>query len=383
MKEDKKIEHLPTQRVVRLRTMVVVTVIITFGLMALALIGMLMAFYIGGSVNGKPNIETQRQTVVQEGEVIADVAQEVGKSVVSITTNRSESSMFGNSVMRGAGTGIIISSDGLILTNKHVVPEGSNRVSVTTHDGEIYSSVKVIGRDPLNDIAIIKVDNPKNFAPAILADSDKVRPGQKVIAIGNALGQYQNTITTGIISGIGRPVTASDQGGGSVEQLTNLFQTDAAINSGNSGGPLINYNGEVIGVNTAVAADAQGIGFAIPINETKGVIESAKTSGRVSRPFIGVRYLTITSDLSNQEDLPVKEGAYIVDESSAVVSGSPAAKAGLKPGDIITKINKDSLNSTRTLASVIGRYKVGDRIEIEYIRAGQTAKVTVTLEEAR
>lgn len=383
MEEDsiRKAEIKP-QRVVRLRTMVVVTLLVTVSLMAIAVAGMLAAFWLSNSKSDKPTVETQRQTVVQEGEIVADVAQRVGKSVVSITTNRRAASYYGSSVTRGAGTGIIISSDGLILTNKHVVPEGSGSISVTTHDGEVYSSVKVIGRDPLNDIAIIKVENPKNFIAAKLADSDKVRPGQKVIAIGNALGQYQNTITTGIISGIGRPVAASDQNGGSVEQLTNLFQTDAAINSGNSGGPLINFSGEVIGVNTAVATDAQGIGFAIPINDTKGVIDSAKSTGRVSRPFIGVRYLTITPEVVNQQRLNMREGAYIVDESNAVVAGSPAAKAGLKPGDIITQINDDKLTATKTLTSVIGRYKVGDSIEVTYVRDGKTGKVTVKLEEA-
>lgn len=340
--------------------------------------------YLVGKSESTGNLEQSRQTVVQEGEVIADVAQKSGKSVVSIVTEQSAVNPFSgrSRTNQAAGTGLIIDTNGLILTNKHVVPEGVGNVEVYTSDGTKYENATVVGRDPLNDIAIIKVANPKNFTAATLGNSDSVRTGQKVIAIGNALGQFQNTVTSGIISGLGRPVEAGSADGEFSEQLTNLFQTDAAINSGNSGGPLLNYNGEVIGINTAVAADAQNIGFAIPINETKVIIESVKSTGKVSRPYIGVQYVMVTADMAKELKLNVSNGAYIPSEAGSVVSGSPAAKAGVKAGDVITKVNATELNSSTSLASAVGRSKVGDTVELTIIRGGKEQKIKVTLAEA-
>lgn len=359
--------------------LIVVVVVAIFG-------GSVATAYLLGK--GEPrNIEQQRQTVVQEGEVIANVAEEVGASVVSIVSSQQASvtsRYFGNRTQttQAAGTGVIISTDGYILTNKHVVPGGLSNLKVVTSDGTSYDDVAVIGRDTLNDLAILKVNNPKNFKEAKLADSDKVRTGQKVIAIGNALGQFQNTVTSGIISGMGRPVEAGDQSGGETEQLRNLFQTDAAINSGNSGGPLLNFNGEVIGINTAVAADAENIGFAIPINEAKAIIESVKTTGKVTRPYIGVQYVMLTPDTAKELNLPVVSGAYIGTTAGSIVSGSPADKAGLKGGDVITKVNATALNDATSLASVVGRYQVGDSVELTVLRDGKEQKVRVVLAEA-
>lgn len=324
---------------------------------------------------------------MHEGQVIEEIAEEAGKSVVSIVTKRRtlQTNLLGESSERedgSAGTGVIISNDGLILTNKHVVAEGTNDVQVIAANGDIYNNVTIIGRDPLNDLAILKVAKPKNFSAVKLANSDNVKTGQKVIAIGNALGQFQNSVTAGIISGMGRPVEASDQSGRNIEQLTNLFQTDAAINSGNSGGPLLNFDGEVIGINTAIAQDAQSIGFAIPINEAKGIIESVKSTGRLSRPFIGVRYINVTPNLADQLNLPVKQGAYISDEEGSIITGGPAAKAGIEPGDIITKINTITLDARTSLTTAIGRFKVGDRITVTILRGDRERTVTLTLEEA-
>jgi serine protease Do len=238
-----------------------------------------------------------------------------------------------------AGTGFIISSDGVIVTNRHVVPSGTTAVSVTLADGTKYDNVQVIGRtsdSSSQDIAFLKIGslNGKTLTPVTIGDSSSVQVGDRVIAIGNALGQFQNTVTTGIISGYGRDVTAGDQSGAQTsENLTDLFQTDAAINEGNSGGPLVNINGEVIGINTAVASGAQNIGFAQPVNDLKALISSVLNNGQLQQPYLGVRYVSLTNDLAQEFNLKVSRGAYITssDTEPAIVPGSPAERAGLKP----------------------------------------------------
>lgn len=372
------------ERTVSLKKAVIAVFVAMIITLLLAAGGLTGAFLLGNSLNN--DIEEKRQTVVQEGEIIADISQDVGRSVVSIVTEQQAlvSGYFGarTRTSRAAGTGVIIDTSGLILTNKHVVPDGTSSVQIVTSNGKRYEGVEIIGRDPLNDLAILKVKNPKDFVAAKLADSDTVRTGQKVIAIGNALGQFQNTVTSGIISGQGRPVEARDENGLEAEALSNLFQTDAAINSGNSGGPLLNFNGEVIGINTAVAADAENIGFAIPINEAKGIIESVKTTGKVARPYLGVHYVMLNEDLKEQFNLTVSDGAYITTEGDSIVSGSPAEKAGLKPGDVITKIGNFTLNEKTSLASAVGRYKANETVELTVIREGKEMKIKATLAEA-
>lgn len=352
-------------------------------LLTAALVGGM--FYFGFQIDSNSR-QAQRQTVVQEGEVIADIAAELSPSVVSVRTSQTVSvqDVFGGSQQQaaeGAGTGIIVRSDGLILTNKHVIPSGTTSVEVTLADGSVYNNVSVLGRDPLNDLALIKIKNPKKLTPAKLGNSDSVRTGEKVIAIGNALGEFQNTVTSGIISGVGRPIEASD-GNGSSEQLTNLFQTDAAINPGNSGGPLVNFNGEVIGINTAIAEGAEGLGFAIPINEAKPIVKSAEETGKISRAYLGVRYTMLNESLAKQLKLDISEGAYIDEKASSVVSGSPADKAGLKPEDIITKVNNIVLSEKNPLSSVIGGLGVGDEVTLTVVRNGESFTVKATLAEA-
>jgi serine protease Do len=234
----------------------------------------------------KNKIEESKQVTLQENSATIDLVKKVGPSVVSINTSSTVQSFFGEQQQKGAGTGVIVSSDGLVLTNKHVV-EGASTVTVTNTEGKQYEG-KILALDPANDIAFVKVE-ATGLPAAELGDSDAVEVGQRAIAIGNALGEYDNTVTTGVISGKRRPVQAAD-GAGNSETLTNLFQTDAAINPGNSGGPLLNIEGKVIGINTAVAGGtAQNIGFAIPINQVKGALDSVKTRGQIIRPYIGVR----------------------------------------------------------------------------------------------
>ncbi len=331
---------------------------------------------------------TLRQTTQNDGNLtptgtenaIASVVEKVSPSVVSIVTNTTRQTLFGAAQQQAAGTGIILSKDGYILTNNHVVASAS-KIEVVTTDGTTYSDVELVGADPLNDISYLKVKNVTDLQPAELGDSSTLRVGQQVIAIGNALGQFQNTVSSGIISGKGRPLTAGGEESGSSESLTDLLQTDAAINPGNSGGPLLNYSGQVIGINTAVASNAEGIGFAIPVNATKGTLKNVLAGKGVQRSYLGLRYVEITAAVAKQYDLPVKKGAYVAADKggSAVIADSPAGKAGLQEKDIITKINDEEVGVSGGVSTLVGEYAPGDTIEVTYLRGGAEKRVKVTL----
>lgn len=312
---------------------------------------------------------------------IEGISKKLSPSVVSVLTTSETSGglFFSSGETAGAGTGVIVSKDGYILTNKHVV-EGSKEISVVLATGDTYENVQIVAQDPLNDIAFIKIDGVEDLSPAELGDSKTLKIGQQVIAIGNALGQYQNSVTSGIISGTNRSVMASRGVGSRAEQLTDMVQTDASINSGNSGGPLVNATGQVIGINTAVASNAQGIGFAIPIGATKGMLNQILETGEAKRAFIGVNYIQITPEVAKRYDLEVKNGAYIYTENGqAVVSGGPAARAGIRSKDIITKINGVEVGEKGSVGSLTAEYKAGDRIKVTILRSGQEREVTVEL----
>jgi len=279
----------------------------------------------------------------------------------------------------GGGSGFIVSADGMILTNKHVVADSDASYTVLTNDGKKYDA-KVLARDPSLDLAIVKI-NQTGLPLVRLGDSDSVELGQTAIAIGNALGEFRNTVSVGVISGLSRTITAS--GGGMAEIIEGVLQTDAAINQGNSGGPLLNLKGEVIGINTAMVSGAQNIGFAIPINKAKRAIESVKKTGRIISPYLGVQYLSISPDLAKKENLPVEEGALVRGEkgSQAVIKNSPAEKAGIKAGDIIISVNGEKINSDHSLASLIQKYNVGDKIVLKVLRNGQELSFEVILAE--
>jgi serine protease Do len=332
-----------------------------------------------------------QKVVSSQSELISQIAKDVSPSVVSINVKSTtqQQSFFGGvseNESESAGTGIILSSDGVIITNRHVIPDNTTTVSITTSDGKKYDNVSVTARDPRSnyDVAFLKVNGVNNLKPAKLGDSSKMRVGDAVVAIGYALGEYSNTVTSGIISGTGRPVTAGDSSGGSTETLTNLFQTDAAINPGNSGGPLLNMNGEVIGINTAVAGNAENIGFAIPINDVNSQIASILKDGKLQIPYMGVRYIMITDQLKQAYDLSSDYGAWIKGSNSAlaVANGSPADKAGLKEGDIITKVNGEKVDTDNPLASRLGKFKVGDTVDITIVRDGKEQVLKVTLEQS-
>jgi serine protease Do len=343
------------------------------------------------TLNQRPvanNQISQHQTVVNDGnkvvtseeENISNVVSKVSPSVVSITTqSQTNSSVYGAQEEDGAGTGIIVGKNGYILTNKHVV-DGASTVGVVLADGTSYTNVQVLGTDPLNDVAFLKIPNVSNLPAAELGDSSSVQVGEEVVAIGNSLGQYQNTVTSGIISGTGRPISAQD--GNSVENLTDLLQTDAAINPGNSGGPLLNLQGQVIGLNTAIVQDAQGIGFSIPINATKGSLKGVLAGGSVQRAYLGVNYIPITADVAQHYSLPVKAGAYVYSgtDQSAIVSGGPADKAGIKDKDIITQVGGVNVGDKGGVSSLVGEYAPGDTIQLTILRGSQTLTVNVTLQ---
>jgi len=279
----------------------------------------------------------------------------------------------------GGGSGFIISPDGLILTNKHVVSDTSASYTVITNDGKKYDAT-VLARDPAQDFAVVKI-KALGLPTVTLGNSDGLELGQTTIAIGNALGQFSNTVSVGVVSGLARTVTASDQMDGQQETIQGVIQTDAAINPGNSGGPLLDLRGEVIGINTAIASGAQSIGFAIPINRAKNDISSVRATGNIEAPYLGVRYLVVTSDIATEQKLPVNSGALIRGSSDgpAVVPGSPAAKAGIQAEDIILKVDSQPIDADNTLSDVIASHNVGDIVTLVIDRGGKEITLQATL----
>ena len=315
---------------------------------------------------------------------IANIASKVTPAVVSIISSTYSTSYWGyGQSSQSAGTGMIVTSDGYVLTNRHVV-EDATEIQIVTDDGDTYEDVDIVGLDPLNDVAYLKINNVSDLPTVTLGDSKTIAVGQPVLAIGNALGAYQNSVTQGIISGTGRSVAASDSDGSNVEYLSDMLQTDAAINSGNSGGPLVNAAGDVIGINTAVSSSGNGLGFAIPISATKGMLENIIENNKASRAYLGLTYLNITSDVAKQYNLSVKHGAYIYSTNSrqsAIVSGGPADQAGIKEGDIVTKVNGIEIGTAGSISTLVGEYKSGETIPLTILRDGNEQTINITLGE--
>ncbi len=283
----------------------------------------------------------------------------------------------------GGGTGFIVDSSGLILTNKHVVADTQADYTVLTNDGQKYPA-KVLALDPAQDIAIIKIDKT-NLSTLTLGDSDKIEIGQTIIAIGNALGEFRNTVSVGVVSGLQRSISTASDFGTPAEQLDNVIQTDAAINPGNSGGPLLNLSGNVIGINVAMAQGAQNIGFALPINIAKRDIEQVQKQGKITTPFLGIRYVLVTPDIKQQNNLSVDYGALISKGQNAnepgVIAGSPAAKAGLQENDIILEADGKKIDTTNSLSQIIQDHNVGDTITLKVLHNGKEETVKVVLGE--
>jgi serine protease Do len=263
-----------------------------------------------------------------------------------------------------------------------VVEDTAATYTVLMNDGKKFDAT-VLSRDPVNDLALVKI-SANNLTTVPLGDSSSLEIGQKVIAIGNALGQYQNTVTTGVVSGIGRTITAGGTSTGS-EQLEGVIQTDAAINPGNSGGPLLDIGGSVIGINTAIDSQGQLVGFAIPVNDIKKDVDSFKRYGKITKPFLGIRYVLVNSTIKDEKKLSVDYGALIISDrnSPAVVPGSAAEKSGLKENDIVLEINGNKVDADHSLAAIIKNYNPGDQIKLKVLSNGQTKEITVTLGETK
>ena len=321
-------------------------------------------------------------------EPIPDIAERASKSVVTVSIKKVGIDLpkggmglwpFGimpqgepryKEIEQDIGTGFVVGEDHLVITNKHVVADTQAKYKVIDKDNKEYEVTKIY-RDPMNDIAILKVEG-LNLPPLPLGDSDKLRVGESVIAIGTALGEFRHTVTTGVISGLGRGIVAGDAFGQAVESLENIIQTDAAINPGNSGGPLLNRCGEVIGVNVAVSRNAENIGFAIPINEVKETLENFTRTGKFDRAFLGVRYINISEKTAIRNEIP--QGAYVTE----VIPGSSADEAGIKPGDIITEFNGKKLTK-HSLAELVAQTKIGDKVKVKIYRWGDDKSMELSV----
>jgi serine protease Do len=326
-----------------------------------------------------PQLETQEtRKVVSEENAVISAAEKVSPSVVAIgATTRTFNPFDPFSVPRNQsstiGTGFVVSVKGIIVTNKHVLDDPDIKYNVVTKDGAKYEIRKVY-RDPVLDLAIVQID-ASDLKAVELGDSAKLKVGQTVIAIGNALGRFTNTVTTGVVSGMGRRVVTGDPFSGTAESLDDLIQTDAAINPGNSGGPLLNSAGQVIGVSVATTEGAQNIGFAIPINAVKKITDEFIQTGSVSRPFLGIRYRFISKDVAILNEVP--QGAFIQE----VVEGSSADRAGLQVGDIVTKINDQAVDAEKKISDTIASKEIGDNLNLTVWNNGQERNLTATLQE--
>jgi len=348
---------------------------------------------------------TELERAVQEESPIIQAVERTEPAVVSVIISKDlpvlervyETVPFGDSGLRipsirqrgtevrqvGGGTAFFVTEDGLMLTNKHVVSDPAAVYTVLLNDGKRLNAT-VVARDFLTDIALLKVEG-SGFPALSLSSSDEPTLGQSVIAIGNALAEFRNTVSVGVVSGLQRTITAGNPAQGTVERLSRIIQTDAAINEGNSGGPLLNLQGEVIGMNTAVATQGQNIGFAIPVMDMRRVVESYRQYGRIVRPYLGVRYSALTPEIAEELDLPFEQGMLIGSGNTtaepAIVKGSPAEKAGLRSGDIILEADGQKLVEEYDLGDTIQRKQPGDELTLLIARDSKEQTITVRLEE--
>ena len=357
----------------------------------------------------KNSLPTQ-QKVLQEDSAIIDVVEKSAPAVVSIVIskdistaqnyffdpfgffsqgtdpNQGSAPATGNQKQKiGGGSGFLITTDGMIVTNKHVVEDTAASYTVITNDGKEYDA-QVLARDPVNDIAVIKISG-ENFPTLNFGDSDNLKIGQSVIAIGNSLGEFSNTVSRGIVSGLKRNLTASGGALGSEENLTNIIQTDAAINPGNSGGPLLDIFGNVIGINVAMAQGAQNVGFALPANQIKKVVDQVKTTGKITVPYLGVRYIPIDDQIQKENSLPYNYGVLVARGEKvtdfAVMPGSPADKAGITENTVILEFDGIKLDTKNTLTDLIAKKNVGDEITLKIWQKGAEKEIKIKLEERK
>jgi serine protease Do len=355
-------------------TIALVTAIVSGSLSAAAVANLIRSGS-GGGLN-QPTGSSVSQVNIDENSATITAVARVMPAVVLIEST-SNGGVLGGA--NGIGSGFIFDANGWILTNKHVV-EGADQINVQLNDSRVFSG-RVYGIDTLTDLAIVKID-ATGLPVAPLGSSDELELGQMAIAIGNPLGNFENTVTTGVVSGLGRQIQAGDSSGSSSEQLNNLIQTDAAINPGNSGGPLINSAGQVIGINTAVNQDAQGIGFAIPISVARPILLLALDGKPIARPWIGVYYTLVTAQVAEDQGLSVDHGVLINASSSGapgVFPGSPAEKAGLADGDIVVAVDGEAVDADHDLATRVLPHVPGDTVTLSVVRGGRTLEIKVTL----
>lgn len=326
----------------------------------------------------------ETKTIFSQEHFVIDAVKKTNPAVISIVIYKEIPINGIEKKEIGGGSGFFVSSDGLIVTNKHVVDRDNVEYTVFTNDGKKHTAT-VVARDPVLDIALIKIIG-SDFPYLSLGDSDSLEVGQNVIAIGNALGEFRNTVSVGVVSGLARSVTAGTSSG-NTEVLDHVIQTDAAINRGNSGGPLLDLSGKVIGVNVAVAQGSQNIGFALPINSVKDAVESVKATGKIVRPYLGIRYVTINSQMKEKNNLTVDYGVLIkvgaTADDLAVIPGSPADKAGLVENDIILEVDGVKLDDKTSFASIIRSKKVGQVVLLKILHKGVEKNVSVALEIAK
>jgi S1-C subfamily serine protease len=366
-------EPPPPEPARRPRLIGFVAIALAAGLVSGSLSGLAVVNLVGVQQPGTTTLppgENVSQITLEETSAITNAVASVAPAVVTIRATQTTGGT-------GSGSGFIFDPDGWILTNKHVAA-GAATLTVTLADSRTFDAT-LVGTDTLTDLAIIKID-ASELPTAPIGSSAALEIGQLAIAIGNPLGTYRDTVTTGVVSGLGRQIVAGD--GASSEQLNHLIQTDAAINPGNSGGPLVNSLGQVIGINTAVATSAQGIGFAIPIDFAKPIMALALSGQEIARPWVGVYYTMITRQIATDLGLPVEEGALVdlgPNGSPAVFPGSPGEQAGLQAGDIITSLGGRQVDEDRDLATLLLPYRPGDVVALAVLRGGETLEIEVTL----
>ena len=356
------------------------------GLIGFGLGMVVMGAFAVGRLSIDKKVETKvQQEVVDEESVVTKVVDKANLSVVTVSIVKTQTifnplgGLFYNmdvastkNIEQDIGTGFIITPDGLIVTNKHVVADVNAKYKVIIGKDDT-SEVVNIYRDPVNDLAILKI-NRSGLTPVEMGDSDKLKVGQTVIAIGTALGEFRSTVTKGVISGLGRGIVAGTSIGS--EKLDNVIQTDAAINPGNSGGPLFDSNGKVIGVNVAVSQSGQSIGFALPINIVRESIEIFGNTGQFERPYLGVSYAMITKESALANGVPA--GAYV----QGIIENSPAQKAGLQINDIVTEVDdKKIVDEEIVLATYVNKKKIGESVKLKVWRDKKELELTVVLEK--
>jgi serine protease Do len=403
-KEDKNIKPIKTKSGVTGLMIAVLLLISIISIASSSAVAGLVAYYIVRQQNQEnqqkssaiAEITTTRITDEQSGivEAVSVARESVVSVIISKNLNTTRSRFFDTQtnssespkvpMQIGAGTGFIVSSQGYILTNRHVVEDTTAQYTIVL-DNDTRLKATVLGRDAYLDIAILKVDPNTNLKPLKLGDSSNIKVGQTVIAIGNSLGQFNNSVSKGVVSGLGRTIMAASDVSKTVETLEGVIQTDASINPGNSGGPLLDINGFAIGVNVAKSDDADNVSFSIPINDVKQLLEIVISTGKIQRPYLGVQYLLLNDELAREQNLSVDYGAYIFspDNELSIAKDGPADKAGLKDKDIILEINNQKITADNDLRKVVQKSKVGDALTLKVLRDKNEIEIKVKLEELK